>query len=57
MQTHAELKIKALKNPEVRAEYEHLNREEFAFLDEILAARRKDLLTSSAHSDEHRPHD
>jgi hypothetical protein len=57
MQTHAELKANALKNLEVRAEYERLNREEFAILDEILAARRKDLLTSSAHSDDHRPHD
>ena len=40
MLTHAELKAKALQSPTVRAEYERLNREEFAFLDEMLAARR-----------------
>ncbi|MFA6016221.1 MAG: hypothetical protein WC742_14270 [Gallionellaceae bacterium] len=39
MLTHAELKAKALANAEVRAEYERLNKEEFALLDEILAAR------------------
>lgn len=57
MQTHSELKTRALKNPEVRAEYERLNREEFAILDEILAARRKTGLTGLAHSNDHRPHD
>jgi DNA-binding XRE family transcriptional regulator len=40
MLTHAELKAKALQNPTVSAEYERLNREEFAILDEMLAARR-----------------
>ena len=40
MLTHAELKAKALKSPTVREEYERLNREEFAILDEMLAARR-----------------
>lgn len=40
MLTHAELKDKALQNPKVRAEYERLNREEFAILDEMLVARR-----------------
>ena len=40
MLTHAELKAKALQSPSVRAEYERLNREEFAILDEMLAARR-----------------
>lgn len=39
MLTHAELKAKALQSPTVRAEYERLNREEFAILDEMLAAR------------------
>ena len=34
--THTELKAKALADPEVMAEYERLNREEFAILDEIL---------------------
>lgn len=41
MLTHAELKAKALANPEVRAEYERLNREAFAILDEMLGARRE----------------
>lgn len=40
MLTHADLKAKALQSPTVRAEYERLNREEFAILDEMLAARR-----------------
>jgi hypothetical protein len=31
---------KMLKNPAVKAETERLNREEFAILDEILAARK-----------------
>jgi len=39
MLTHAELKAKALQNPAVQAEYDRLNREEFAILDEMLAAR------------------
>ena len=38
--THAQLKAKMLENPLARAEYERLNREEFAILDEMLAARR-----------------
>ena len=38
--THAELKARMLESPAVRAEYERLNREEFAILDEMLAARR-----------------
>ena len=38
--THAELKAKLLDNPAIRAEYERLNREEFAILDEMLTARR-----------------
>lgn len=47
MLTHAELKTKALAEPEVMAEYERLNREEFAILDEILAARREAGLTQA----------
>jgi len=47
MLTHAELKAKALEAPEVRAEYERLNREEFALLDEMLAARRAAGLTQA----------
>jgi DNA-binding transcriptional regulator YiaG len=38
--THEKMVTKMLKNPNVRAEYNRLNREEFAILDEILAARR-----------------
>lgn len=45
--THAELKAKALADPEVRAEYERLNREELALLDEMLAARREAGLTQA----------
>ncbi|HHX4057053.1 MAG: hypothetical protein ACN6QT_17745 [Burkholderia contaminans] len=32
--------MRALSDPELRAEYERLNREEFAALDAMLAARR-----------------
>ncbi|BBA40262.1 MULTISPECIES: hypothetical protein [Burkholderia] len=32
--------MRALSDPELRAEYERLNREEFAALDATLAARR-----------------
>ncbi|QRX85025.1 helix-turn-helix transcriptional regulator [Glaciimonas sp. PAMC28666] len=45
--THAQLKAKALENPTIRAEYERLNREEFAILDEILAARKSAGLTQA----------
>ena len=47
MLTHAELKAKALADSEVLVEYERLNREEFAILDEILAARREAGLTQA----------
>ena len=36
-----------LKNKNVRDEYDRLNREEFAILDEILTARRKAGLTQA----------
>ena len=39
MTTYKELRSQALLDPEVRAEYERLNREEFALLDQMLAAR------------------
>ena len=39
--THAQLVKKMLKNPAVKAEVDRLNREEFAILDEILAARKQ----------------
>lgn len=47
MLTHAELKAKALADPEVLSEYERLNREEFVILDEMLAARREAGLTQT----------
>jgi ribosome-binding protein aMBF1 (putative translation factor) len=37
--TYKELRSRALADPEVRSEYERLNREEFALLDQMLAAR------------------
>ncbi|MCA8423235.1 helix-turn-helix domain-containing protein [Burkholderia seminalis] len=40
MATYKELRERALAAPKVRAEYERLNREEFALLDAMLAARR-----------------
>jgi predicted transcriptional regulator len=39
MLTHKQLKAKALSDPEVRAEYERLEREEMPMLDAILKAR------------------
>ena len=39
MTTYKELRSRALSDPEVRTEYERLNREEFALLDQMLAAR------------------
>jgi DNA-binding XRE family transcriptional regulator len=38
--THKKMIDKLLKNPAVKAEVEKLNREEFAILDQILAARK-----------------
>jgi DNA-binding XRE family transcriptional regulator len=38
--THKHVVDKLLKNPAVKAEVEKLNREEFAILDQILAARK-----------------
>ncbi len=38
--THEEMVAKMLQDPSVKAEYERLNREEYAILDEMLAARR-----------------
>jgi hypothetical protein len=37
---HEQLAARILENRAVRAEHERLNREDFAILDEILAARR-----------------
>jgi ribosome-binding protein aMBF1 (putative translation factor) len=39
--THKQMVKKMLKNPAVKAETERLNREEFAILDVILAARKQ----------------
>ncbi|MBI5142089.1 MAG: helix-turn-helix transcriptional regulator [Nitrospirae bacterium] len=47
MLTHDELVAKMLDNPRVRAEYDRLEREEFAILDEMLAARREAGLTQA----------
>jgi ribosome-binding protein aMBF1 (putative translation factor) len=41
MATYKELRKRALADPEVGVEYERLNREEFALLDEMLAARHR----------------
>ncbi|EML1602108.1 helix-turn-helix transcriptional regulator [Burkholderia cenocepacia] len=41
MATYKELRERALADPAVRTEYERLNREEFALLDAMLAARRE----------------
>ena len=38
--THKQMVNKMLKNPTVKVEVEKLNREEFAILDEALAAKR-----------------
>lgn len=60
--THEQMVAKMLKDPAVRAEHDRLNREEFAILDEILAARREAGLSQAqvaeTHGDEsarHRP--
>ena len=46
MITHKELKKQALKNPDVRAEYDALH-EEFAYLDEFLKARMNTGMTQA----------
>jgi len=45
--THEQMVARMLNNPAVQAEHERLNKEEFAILDEILAARRAAGLTQS----------
>lgn len=47
MKTYKQMRAQALADPEVRAEYERLNREEFALLDEMLAARAAAGLTQA----------
>ena len=45
--THKQMVNKMLKNSAVKAEVDKLNREEFAILDEILAARKESGLTQA----------
>ena len=45
--THKQMVNKMLKNSAVKAEVYKLNREEFAILDEILAARKESGLTQA----------
>jgi len=47
MLTHEQLVARMLKNRAVRTEHERLEREEFALLDEMLAARRAAGLTQA----------
>lgn len=47
MLEHAELKAKALADPQVRAEYERIEREEMPMLDAILKARAEAGLTQA----------
>jgi DNA-binding XRE family transcriptional regulator len=47
MLKHDELRARMLKNPAVRKEYERLEKEEFALLDLLLAARREAGLTQA----------
>jgi DNA-binding XRE family transcriptional regulator len=45
--THKQMVSKMLKNSAIKAEVDKLNREEFAILDEILAARKESGLTQA----------
>lgn len=47
MLTHKEMKAKALSNPDVRAEYERIEREEMPMFDAILKARKEAGLTQA----------
>ena len=47
MLTHEELKAKLLADPEVKAEYERIEREEMPMLDAILSARKEAGLTQA----------
>ncbi len=47
MRTHEDLKPLALSDPEVRAEYERIEREEMPMLDAILKARAEAGLTQA----------
>jgi len=45
--THKQMVSKMLKNSAVKVEVDKLNREEFAILDEVLAARKESGLTQA----------
>lgn len=45
--THEEMVAQWMQDPEFRVEYERLEREEFAILDQILSARREAGLTQA----------
>lgn len=47
MLTYDEMKAKMLENPNVRAEYERIEREEMPMLDAILSARKDAGLTQA----------
>ena len=47
MQTHKQMVEKWMADPEFKAEYDRLNVEEFALLDEMLAARHAAGLTQA----------
>ncbi|SDR52791.1 helix-turn-helix domain-containing protein [Paraburkholderia tuberum] len=47
MATYKEMRERALADPKVRAEYDRLNREEYALLDQMLEARRAAGLTQA----------
>lgn len=47
MLTHEELKAKLLADPEVKAEYDRMEREEMPMLDAILSARKEAGLTQA----------
>lgn len=50
MLTDDELKAKLLADPEVKAEYDRIEREQIPLLDAILSARKKAGLVSGKHS-------
>lgn len=47
MMTYEEMRAKALADPEIRAEYDRINREEMPMLDAILALRKEAGLTQA----------
>ena len=47
MKTHKEFVAELLADPEVKSEYDRLNREEFALLDVVLSARQASGMTQA----------